>query len=170
MIVRVVFLVVFAGLFGLAAFASTTHEIRFIQSAKVLVWQDGALIGQGPSVSILGDISQDSGPLVGSGVLISATDPVSAAANRSTLLVASNAGFSIKTVETSMADLISVRVVGRGRNARQDVSAVAAAGVIFQHIGKTAERPGPTTSQALELEITWRGETRPALEIRVSDS
>lgn len=151
------------------ASASTTHDVRFAQPAKVLVWQSGVLIGQGPEISVFGGQTAAIRPQIGSGLLVSTGSEGAAVRQHLKLSVASNIGFTIEADSAEVAARTSVRVVNRGPNA-QDLSRPASltTGQVFRQIEKTAQRPGTPDSQALELEITWTGSVRPALRIRTT--
>ena len=171
MVFRAALSILSAAVFSFIASASTTHEIRFVQSAAILVWQDSALIGQGSEVSIFEDEVGAFRPHAGSGILISAVPERASTQQRLTLNIASNSGFTIETSDAEAAARISVRVVSRGLNAQESPRPVSpATGLVFRQMQKTAMRPGAPESQALELEITWTGSVRPALQIRASGS
>ena len=159
------------GMFSGIASASTMHEIRFVQTAHILVWQDGGLIGQGPEISVFDTETASIRPIAGSGLLVSATPASNVTQPGLRLSIASNSGFTVETDTLDMANRLTVRLVGQGPNARTATRPVTpASGVVFQQIQKTAHRRGAPESQALDLEITWTGPVRPALRIRATGS
>lgn len=171
MVVRAGLSMLLAAVFSFTASASTTHEVRFAQSAAILVWQDGALIGQGSEFSVFANETSAIRPHVGGGVMISAATERGSSKRRLKLSIASNSGFTIQTNDAETAARTSVRVVSRGPNARAVTRMISpAAGLVFQQVQKTAQRPGAPKSQALELEITWTGSVRPELQIRAVGS
>lgn len=170
MVFRAVLLVLLAGAFSDVTQASTTHEIRFVQSANILVWQDGGLIGQGREVSVFETESATVRPVIGSGTLMSGASDRTSALNGLRLSIASNSGFTIETDTPDTSDRVTVYLVSQGPNAQAATRVVSAAsGIVFHQTQKTAHQPGAPESQALHLEITWTGPVRPTLRIRAME-
>ncbi|NQY96019.1 MAG: hypothetical protein HRT82_02570 [Henriciella sp.] len=140
-----------------SAFAGTVHHVRFVQPAQILVWEDGELIARGDRIELGQTLGAQDQPLIGAGELLPVQD---AATGLRTISVASNTAFSLRSGDTSD---ISVRVLSIRENG--EASAVPAAGTGFRQASKTAIRPGAPESQAIELEITWSGDTAPPLLI-----
>ncbi len=167
MVFRAVLLLLLAGMFSCVTSASTTHEIRFAQSANILVWQDGGLIGQGREVSVFETEAMSAHPPIGSGTLLSATSERDSTQRRLRLSIASNSGFTIETGTPDMANRVTVNLVRQGPNAQAATRVVSpASGIVFHQTQKTAHQRGAPESQALDLEITWTGPIRPTLRIR----
>lgn len=171
MVFRAFVSAVLAGIFAAAASASTTHDIRFVQPAKVLVWQADLLIGQGSEISVFDDAAANTRAHIGSGVLVPAALEDAFTQQPLRLSIASNTGFTIEADSAEMAARTSIRVIGRGANA-QDLSRPVSpvSGQVFWQTEKTAKHPGSPDSQAIELEVTWTGMERPALQIRSTGS
>ncbi len=154
-LVRVVLLLALIGSISFSASASTVHEVRFQQSAKVLVWQDGALIGQGPSVNLAQTRPVQPATYFGNGVL----EPTAASTldgyNSVLIRVASNTAFSIKASAYTADTRVTSRLINTGSNARsaaQTVSQLPLTGpaqTVFSQAEKTAVRPGAPQTQTL---------------------
>lgn len=171
MVFRAVLLMLLAGMFSGIANASTTHEIRFVQTANILVWQNGGLIGQGADVSLFETEVTSIRPAIGSGILISAASERNEIQPGIQLSIASNSGFTIETDTPDMASRVTVRLIGQGPNAHASTRPVPSVSrVIFQQMQKTAHQRGTAESQALDLEITWTGPVRPVLRVRAVGS
>ena len=159
-----------AGVFSDVTSASTTHEIRFVQPANILVWQDGGLIGQGREVSVFEPEASSVRPRIGSGTLMSAASERNSTLHGLRLSIASNSGFIIETDTPDTANRVTVYLVSQGPNAQAETRVVSAAsGIVFQQTQKTADKRGAPESQALHLEITWTGPVRPTLRIRATE-
>lgn len=159
-----------AGAFSDITRASTTHEIRFVQSANILVWQDGGLIGQGREVSVFETEAASVRPLIGSGTLMSAAPDRTSTLQSFRLSIASNSGFTIETDTPDMANRVTVYLDSQGPNAQAAPRVVSgASGIVFHQTQKTAHQRGAPESQALHLEITWTGSVRPTLRIRAME-
>ena len=139
---------------GLSAGASTVHEVRFAQTAKVLVWVDGVMIGAGREIA-LSAAPASAAPLIGAGEL----DPIAALeGDRLVVQIASNSGFVIETRDPEQASGLSVRVLDQGSNAQVRPQAISAASrQIFAQADRTAARPGTPQTQSLTLEILSNG-------------
>lgn len=148
------------------ALADTVHQIRFATPAKVLVWQNGALTGEGQIVNLF---SRPMSPLqtpLGSGVLqsVAATEPLDT--QRAVVKIASNSGFAIKATDPTAAASMDVRLIGYGPNAQFRPGALSlATGIVFAQSEKTARHRGTPETQSIELELTWKGSTPPALAV-----
>ena len=141
-----------------SGFAKTVHQVRFVQSAQVVVWQDDLLIGQGPTVHVLDQSPMPAQTLPGSGRLETHSLNAAESKGQIRLRVASNAGFTIEVADPKIAAQMRAEVLTIGANA----SAVAgqthyASGVVFEQLEKTALRRGSPETQAIELELTWSG-------------
>ncbi len=155
-------LVIFATLVALSALSSaanTVHHVRFAQPATVLVWQDDALVGQGRTVALLGAVDFAPTDLLGSGQLIGSFETTG---HRQTVRIASNTGFEIRAADNSPLEGVSVRVTSVGENA-QAPAAGHPPQIVYRQNAKTALRPGSPLSQAITLEIEWRGDHAPHL-------
>lgn len=141
-----------------SGFANTVHQVRFVQSAQVVVWQDDLLIGQGASVRVLDRGAMPAHTLPGSGRLETLSHNATGSEGQMRLRVASNAGFTIEVADPKIATQMRAEIQNIGANA----SAVAgqtnyASGVVFEQLEKTALRRGSHETQAIELELTWTG-------------
>ncbi len=171
MVFRGVLLMLLAGMFSSFATASTTHEIRFVQTENILVWHNGSLIGQGAEVAVLETEAAPVRSAIGSGILVSVASQRNEIQPGIRLSIASNSAFTIETDTPDMANRVTVRLVGQGPNAKAAIRPAAPASrVIFQQMQKTAHQRGAPESQSLDLEITWTGSVRPALLIRATGS
>lgn len=142
------FLVLSAAL-AMNAAAGTVHEVRFSQSAQVLVWADGIKVGQGAEVSLGTEPGQGTA-LIGAGTL----DPVRDLSDRMILEIASNTGFVIEAPHVEASDAISVRVINHGANAQvRQGQTEAGSSHLFEQIGRTAIKPGAPETQTLTLEL-----------------
>lgn len=149
-----------------SGFANTVHQVRFVQSAQVVVWQDDLLIGQGPSVRVLDQSPMPAETLPGSGRLETLSLTAAGSEGQMRLRVASNAGFTIEVADPKMAAQMRAEILTIGANA----SAVEgqtndASGVVFEQLEKTARRRGSPETQAIELELSWLGHGPPELRI-----
>ncbi len=142
-----------------AANAGTVHHVRFVQPAQILVWEHGELIAHGAHIQLNEGVSAPAN-LLGAGTLVAANTD---ATNQKIISVASNTAFSVKSSDARAGDAVSVRVLGVRANAQ--ARAEREAGSLFRQAAKTAAHPGIPTSQAIELEISWIGDTRPNLFI-----
>ncbi|MEM7328582.1 MAG: hypothetical protein AAF437_07575 [Pseudomonadota bacterium] len=141
-----------------SGFANTVQKVRFVQPAQVLVWQDGALIGQGESVNVNGAATLSPGPFLGSGQL----DPLNVftpnATGKLRLRIASNTSFFVATTDPQSATQIQARVIAVGANAKAAPQASdARRGIVYLQSEKTALRRGAPDSQAIEIELSWTG-------------
>lgn len=153
------------------ATASNVQEVRFVQSAKVLVWQDGDLAGQGSEVVLLNENPVAERAWFGAGQL----EPVLASANpvsgSVTLQIASNSGFVLETVNPGTAAQIQVQAIGERENAQLRSAPLASgSSILFQQTEKTAFRAGTAQSQTISLRVSWTGPTPPALQVRTTGS
>ena len=149
--------------------ASTVHEIRFVQSAQVLVWQDDVWVGQGSSIDLTGPGIADAVPFPGSGQLDSVSFDDSTATSRTRLKIASNSAFTIQTTPSNAAPDVEVRILDVGPNARASgQTSDGAAGIVFRQAEKTAQRRGAPETQAIELELSWTGAAPSDLRIMAS--
>ncbi len=136
--------------------ASTVHEIRFVQSAQVLVWQDDVWVGQGSSVDLIGQGIADPLPFPGSGQLDSVSLDNPTVTSRTRLKIASNSAFTIAATPSNAAPNVEVRILEVGPNARASrQTSDGAAGIVFHQAEKTAQRRGAPETQAIELELSW---------------
>ena len=146
------------------ALADTVHQIRFATPAKVLVWQNGSLTGEGQTVNLF---SRPAATPLGSGVLQSievTTEPL--ATQRAVVKIASNSGFAIKATDPPAAASMDVRLIGYGPNAQFRPDALSlATGIVFAQSERTARHRGAPETQSIELELTWKGSTPPALAV-----
>ena len=152
---------------GLAwsAAADTVHKVRFAQDARVLVWQNDALIGDGAEIVLLEPLSDAPIDILGDGQL----DPLGAVPHLKavTFEVASNSGFVIETLDADMVASISVRVIDQAANAQLvRRSANNSNTVVFHQATKTAIRPGSPLSQSLTIEVTWPEKAPSSLTVR----
>ncbi|MEO1303936.1 MAG: hypothetical protein AAFV37_03090 [Pseudomonadota bacterium] len=148
-----------------SAAASPVHTVRFAQDPVLLVWHEGALIGHGPSLTLLA--SETPPPqLMGTGEL----DPVPIGFNLKSNVqryeIASNTGFVIETADPSIARP-TIRVIDIAPNAQYAEGLLSERDqVVFRQNLKTALYPGSPVSQALTIEIEWTGDRPPALRLR----
>lgn len=150
------------------ALADTVHQIRFATPAKVLVWQNGTLTGEGQTVNLF---SGPAMPAPGSGVLQSIAAPEPGTTQRAIVKIASNSGFAIKTTDPTAAGQMDVRLLGHGPNAQFRPGATSLApGIVFAQSERTARHRGAPESQSIELELTWQGATPPALTVLAVDN
>ncbi|MCR9269018.1 MAG: hypothetical protein NXH72_03420 [Hyphomonadaceae bacterium] len=152
-----------------AGHAGTVHEVRFAQSGKVLVWQDGERVGQGADVIVNAPEVNAGNRLIGAGQL----EPIGAsrdqASNSLRLQVASNTGFEIISIDPVRTPKVRVVVAGIGDNAALKAGATSSE-VLFQQATKSAVRSGSALSQAIALDIFWDGDVPPALLVRAKSS
>lgn len=154
----IVLLLCIAG--ALSSAANVTHHVRFAQPDMVMVWHADSLIGSGDTIRIAGVGLPDEAELPGSGVLISSA---SDARTSKTIRVASNTGFFLRSVESLPAGSVAIRVIEAGPNAQIQSRPPADSRILFQQSTRTAKRPGTPLSQAITLEISWRGNAEPGL-------
>lgn len=134
----------------------------------IMIWEDGKLTRKGDDVPLFGAPAAQSDTLMGSGQLL-ASEPVDH--RLVTVAVASNAPFEVHTKETFVREDIRIRVLGAAANAQINGAFEAdAPNVLFQQLAKTAFRPGLPSSQAITLEISWTGDTAPALYAKSLDA
>lgn len=149
------------------ALADTVHQIRFATPAKVLVWQNGALTGEGQTVTLFSRPASLLRTPLGSGVLQSVestTEPL--ATQRAIVKIASNSGFAIKAADPTAAANMDVRLLGSGPNAQFRPGKLSrATGIVFAQSGRTARHRGTPETQSIELELTWKGSIPPALTV-----
>lgn len=165
---RGIFLASVIAITSLSAFASTVHEVRFKQSHRILVWQDGTLLGDGQRIALF---ETDAVETIGSGQL----SPIGVANaqkdQRARFEIASNTAFALETSDASTAGAISVRVVGAGANAQvRSIPTNAQSNTVFVQGEKTAVQRGAAESQTLTLEVSWTSEQVPELWVRALDS
>lgn len=165
---RGIFLALSVAMISLSAVAGTIHEVQFKQSQRVLVWQDGALLGDGHRIPLF-----ETGPadMIGSGHL----SPIKiASANEGQTArfeIASNTAFALETADASTAAFIRVRVIGAGVNAQvRPMAAAAGSNTVFVQTEKTAAQRGTPESQSLTLEVSWTSEQVPELWVRALGS
>lgn len=160
---KLVKLAMLLALSALSCAASPMHHVRFAQPALILVWQDGALIGQGDEIALTGISNHPQTKLIGSGTLIGAAETVG---QTQRVMIASNTRFEIRAEGGSERDPVTVRLIGVGENAQARVSSSDfGPQILFQQSEKTAHRPGAAISQALTFEIEWSGPATPALYV-----
>lgn len=152
---------------GLAwsAAADTVHKVRFAQDARVLVWQNETLIGDGAEIVLLQPLSDAPIDIPGDGQL----DPIDRGSwpNAVTFEIASNAGFVIETSDTGMAASISVRVIDQAANAQlASQPTISGDTIIFHQAAKTAIRPGSPLSQSLTIQVSWTQRAPSSLSVR----
>ena len=154
-----------------AALAGTVHEIRFAQTERVLVWQDGTFIGEGAQVALNETHSAPAIAMMGSGTLEPVRVSFTEAAQSTTIELASNTGFAIIADDFATASRVEVSVLGAGANAMVQPNTSQGAGlVVFEQVGKTARRPGEARSQAVTLQVSWTGNVAPRLMVRATGS
>lgn len=160
-----------AGLFAmssLSALAGTVHEVHFAQTARVLVWQNSVLLGDGDRVPLLKTEAADT---FGSGVLTPIGLESTNSAQTARFEIASNSAFVLETLNADVAHSIRVRLIGSGVNAQaRPIPVTTGSGVLFMQSEKTAIQRGTPESQALTLEITWTSPEMPDLWVRAVSS
>ncbi|MEO1538639.1 MAG: hypothetical protein AAFR73_13015 [Pseudomonadota bacterium] len=160
---KLVKLAMLLALSALSCAASPVHHVRFAQPAMILVWQDEALIGQGDDIALTGISNRPQASLLGSGSLIGATDTLGRVQR---IKIASNTRFEIHAAGRVAQDLVSVRLINVGENAKARISGSGfEPHILFRQSDKTAYRPGTPLSQALTLEIEWSGPAPPILHV-----
>ena len=138
--------------------AYTVDELRFVQAAQVVVWQDEQLIGRGDSIQVIGDHLEIERPVLGSGRLETVGLESSALAGRMHLKIASNSGFTIQVANPEVAANMATHIVAVGPNARAVSKPIdLRSGVVFEQVERTAIRRGAPRTQAIELELSWSG-------------
>lgn len=143
------------GVCGLHAAASTIHHVRFAQPATVVVWEDGALLGQGREITLIDGGSLADRDYPGSGLLLSSRDRPD---SKLVISIASNTGFVIHAAAGQDADRISVRLVETGANAVAAPLLQSSEGeIVYRQDQKTAHRPGSPLSQTITLDLSWDG-------------
>lgn len=141
-----------------SAFADTIHHVRFAQPAQILVWQDGALLGQGQTVNVLGPSIFTTGDLLGSGQVQPVLSGGSDQPSLMRLTIASNAAFVVETRDPLVAAQVQARIVQVGANAKAVTRVLdSASAIVFAQAEKTAFRPGAPKTQAIEIELSWTG-------------
>lgn len=154
---RPTLLLIMLTLISLNAAADTMHKVRFTQTAKVLVWLNGTMAGQGAKVAITPS-SEPTAPVFGSGELAPTVSEPGVHGQSMTLSVASNTSFVIEARDPYVAEQISVRVIDQGANAQLlETTDSPNRSLIFEHSDKTAMRSGAPKSQAITLELSWAG-------------
>jgi len=154
---------------SLNAAASTRHEVRFSQTAKIVVWQGETLIGEGADVSLLSEQNLAPEPLFGAGQLdpVGATEP--ALTPRSVFKIASNSGFIIETSDEGSARDLSVRLISEGENAQARLIPLErGSSIVFEQAAKTAIRTGAPASQAISVEVSWLDYPPAGLRVRAT--
>ncbi len=142
------------------AMAGTVHHVRFAQPAQILVWEAGTLIARGDRIELTAHELKQGSDLIGAGTLM----PVADRSNSSMIIeIASNTAFSLNSDDPSATDTVAVRVLGVGENAQIQLETKPQ--TLFRQGAKTAIRRGDPASQAIELEISWSGETAPTLTL-----
>lgn len=154
----IVLLLCIAG--ALSSAANVIHTVRFAQPELLIVWDQGTLIGHGESIQITGEAEAVDTDFPGSGILTSATSDTE---QSKTIRIASNAGFVLRAPNVTSVKHVSVRAVEAGPNAAILSSPPADSQTLFRQSGRTAHRPGSPKSQAITLEISWRGDEAPIL-------
>ncbi|MEL6827464.1 MAG: hypothetical protein AAGJ28_26270 [Pseudomonadota bacterium] len=158
MVIRAGLFVAALAMLSAGGSASTVHEIRFVQSAQVLVWQGDVWVGQGSSVDLIGQEFIEAVPFPGSGLLDSVAPSDLPLTGRMRLKIASNSAFTIQTRRSNLTPEVEVRIVQVGPNARASGRvSEGAPGIVFHQAEKTAHRPGAPETQAIELELSWTG-------------
>jgi len=151
------------------ASASNVQEVRFVQSAKVLVWQDGELAGQGSEVALLNETPFADQAWIGAGQLEPALASADTFSGSVTLQIASNSGFVLETAYPCAAANIRVQPIGENENAQlRSIPVAFGSNVLFQQEEKTAIRAGTAQSQTISLQVSWTGPTSPALQVRTT--
>lgn len=162
---RGIFLAMLCAMTTLCAFAGTVHDVRFQQTARVLVWQDGALIGEGQHINLFETGSVET---IGSGNLLPVSLDTPLTGQSARFEIASNSAFVLESENPLVAQSVRVRIVGVGDNAQaRPMPTLAGSNVVFLQNAKTAMRRGQPESQALTLEISWTGPAPPDLSVRV---
>ncbi len=157
--------------FAQMATAGTVHQVRFAQTGHIMVWQDDALVGQGPQVSLSATRAAPAPSLMGSGHLQPVPASFVTGAESTMLEVASNAGFVILLADSSHTDDVEILPLGTGANATLQARPVGGSGlVLFEQTSKTAIRKGEPRSQAIQLEVRWSGSVAPELIIESTGS
>ena len=165
---RGIFLAMLCAITTLCAFAGTVHDVRFQQTARVLVWQNGALIGDGQHIALFETGSVET---IGSGNLVPVGFDTPIAGQSARFEIASNAAFVLESANPAAAQSVRVRIVSVGDNAQaRPLSNMEGSNVVFRQDEKTAVRRGQPESQALTLEITWTGPVQPELTVRALHS
>ena len=160
---RLVILAIFAAICAHSSAASTVHHVRFAQPAMIMVWEDGALTGQGSQVDLMGLGAGERSALLGSGELIQSNETIG---ESKIISIASNTGFAIRAVDAMPSQTVSVRVLAMGENAQaRDIAINGHAETIFKLADRTAARPGLPESQSITLEIEWTGPVAPNLYV-----
>lgn len=155
-----------------SAAAGTVHKVRFAQSAKVLVWQDGTWIGQGHAIDLSRTAADLPAMYLGSGRL----DPVETSTKDKgsiTLEIASNSGFVITAASSTPGTQITARLIGISPNASSSARSMtetflhSGEQTIFTQSQKTATRPGDVSTQTIRIELRWSSSTQPDFAVRV---
>lgn len=154
----IVFLLCIAG--ALSSAANVVHTVRFAQPEVLIAWDEEVLIGQGETVQISGAAEAVEMDFPGSGSLTSAASDIE---QSRTIRIASNTGFILRAPNATSVEHVSVRAVDAGPNAAILSSPPADSEILFRQSARTAQRPGSPESQAITLEISWRGDEAPTL-------
>lgn len=157
-LIRALSIVLIVAAVALETAASTRHEIAFVQTERLVVWQDGTLLGEGRSVSVVSHPAIVKNEFPGSGELALISGAATSIPGQMRLKIASNSGFAIHVGDARVASQIQARIVGVGANAQSSLRAAdVASGIVFHQFVKTAIRPGAPKTQAIEIELSWAG-------------
>ncbi|MEM7460597.1 MAG: hypothetical protein AAF331_14125 [Pseudomonadota bacterium] len=157
-LIRALSIVLIVAAIAFKTAASPRHEIAFVQAERLVVWQDGALLGEGRSVSVVSHPAIVKNEFPGSGELALVSGAVTSNPGQMRLKIASNSGFAIQVGDARVASQIQARIVSVGLNAQSSFNAAdVASGIVFHQYVKTAIRPGAPETQAIELELSWTG-------------
>lgn len=162
---RGIFLAMLFAMTNLCAFAGTVHDVRFQQTARILVWQEGALIGEGQSIDLFETGSVET---LGSGNLLPVSLDTPFVGQSARFEIASNSAFVLESNNPLAGQNINIRIVSVGDNAEaRPMPTMTGSNELFRQSAKTAVRRGQPKSQALTLEISWTGAAPPNLSVRV---
>lgn len=154
----IVLLLCIAG--ALSSAANVVHPVRFAQPEFLIAWDGESLIGQGEMIQISGEAEAVDTDFPGSGTLTSSASDLE---QSKTIRIASNTGFMLRALDNTDLENISVRAIEAGPNAAILSSPPNESQTLFRQSRRTAQRPGDPESQAITLEISWRGEEAPIL-------
>jgi hypothetical protein len=165
---RGIFLAWVIAMTSLSAFAGTVHEVRFKQSHRILVWQNGALLGDGQRIPL---IETQAVETLGSGQLSPIGLSNTQERQTARFEIASNTAFALETSDPSAAAAVRVRVIKAGANAQvRPIPTNAQSNAVFVQGEKTAIQRGTPESQTLTLEVSWSSEQVPELWVRALDT
>ncbi|MEL7040516.1 MAG: hypothetical protein AAGL90_03280 [Pseudomonadota bacterium] len=149
------------------AIAGPRQTVHFVQAPKILVWQNGILLGEGDESQLIGAPEM----IAGGGALLPVRSLTPGGVQTLTLQIASNCGFVLEAANPAEAQQVQVAVLGQGANAsvRRAATPIRST-VVFEQTEKTAVRPGPVQSQAISIALTWSGVGPRALWLRTVPS